>query len=282
MDLLTNLRTWTPERNAGDTRTDFADLPRGHFSAAEKTGMTRIVEGADDLVNPDPRNQNPGMVKIPTITPDAPLALDGHNPNYRCDNPRCCPVADGPVDARSPRQAELMKGLLEQLMDLDKDTFDQALEYTAKMTMHGRWTAGREGNASRWIGNMIAKVRELRQIAKTERIATPTASADESFQDIPNGYYAISGEGADDIHFFRISRFRDGGIKVQEQASDTLYPVRRGGRRTAVLTAIQTVGWHRSQVMYGQAIGRCGRCNRTLTDAVSRDRGIGPDCWEKM
>lgn len=28
--------------------------------------------------------------------------------------------------------------------------------------------------------------------------------------------------------------------------------------------------------------GRCGRCNRPLTVPESVDRGIGPDCWEKM
>lgn len=28
--------------------------------------------------------------------------------------------------------------------------------------------------------------------------------------------------------------------------------------------------------------GRCGRCNRLLTVPESLDRGIGPECWEKM
>ena len=26
--------------------------------------------------------------------------------------------------------------------------------------------------------------------------------------------------------------------------------------------------------------GNCGRCNATLTDAESRERGFGPDCWK--
>jgi hypothetical protein len=33
---------------------------------------------------------------------------------------------------------------------------------------------------------------------------------------------------------------------------------------------------------YGREIGRCYRCNRTLTDAVSRSLGIGPDCRSKI
>jgi hypothetical protein len=28
--------------------------------------------------------------------------------------------------------------------------------------------------------------------------------------------------------------------------------------------------------------GRCGRCNRLLTVPESLDRGIGPECWERM
>jgi len=31
---------------------------------------------------------------------------------------------------------------------------------------------------------------------------------------------------------------------------------------------------------YGQEIGSCGRCNRRLTDDLSRERGIGPECWK--
>jgi hypothetical protein len=45
-----------------------------------------------------------------------------------------------------------------------------------------------------------------------------------------------------------------------------------------VLAAVALAGALDAQVLYGQQIGRCGVCNRTLTDQVSRDRGIGPHC----
>jgi len=35
-----------------------------------------------------------------------------------------------------------------------------------------------------------------------------------------------------------------------------------------------------SMARYGQEIGSCGRCNRRLTDDLSRERGIGPECWK--
>lgn len=33
---------------------------------------------------------------------------------------------------------------------------------------------------------------------------------------------------------------------------------------------------------YGREIGSCGVCGRALTDEVSRDRGIGPVCFERL
>ena len=31
---------------------------------------------------------------------------------------------------------------------------------------------------------------------------------------------------------------------------------------------------------YGRQLNKCGYCGRSLTDELSRERGIGPDCWE--
>lgn len=35
-----------------------------------------------------------------------------------------------------------------------------------------------------------------------------------------------------------------------------------------------------AMVLYGQLIGACAYCGRSLTDELSRLRGIGPDCWD--
>jgi Family of unknown function (DUF6011) len=49
--------------------------------------------------------------------------------------------------------------------------------------------------------------------------------------------------------------------------------------------------WAITQVLEGNLLpdgykirhaGKCGRCNRELTDPTSISRGIGPDCWEIM
>lgn len=246
---------------------EFSDLAPAVYVRRAPKEMARIVKGATDL-----------RPEIPTMNTSAGLVTV---------DPDLQKVATGTIltaDGRSERQAELMDSLIDQLTDLDVEVARKAADYTAGMTEHGKWTPGKEGTASIWIGRMITKVRELRALARTTRTAevNPTTDADAAFQDIPNGYYAVADAGSDDIHYFRISRFRDGGIKVQEQASDQLHPVRRGSRCTAILTTIQHVGPANASALYGQTIGRCGRCNRTLTDAVSRARGIGPDCWDKM
>lgn len=265
MGILAQLRNFDPTQLQG--RTDFDDLPATIPPKRRPYEMSRIVDATAD------ERSMAAQVRAARRGPGAGMT---DYANMRTDP---CPIIiDAPDDARTPRQVELMDSLIDQLRDLDTDTADKARTYTDGMTAHAKWTAGRDGNASAWISRMITKVRELRNVPKVY----PVGDMDAAFQDIPNGYYAVTDAGPDDLHFFRISRFRDGGIKVQEQASDTLHPVRRGSRRTAILTTIQTVGWRSAQELYGQMIGRCGRCNRTLTDAVSRSRGIGPDCLGKM
>lgn len=100
------------------------------------------------------------------------------------------------------------------------------------------------------------------------------------------GYYALpySVEG-ETVHpmFFRVERpttgKHAGKTFVRVQASDTFH----------------NLSWHvaadvldriaadpaAAALRYAREIGKCSRCNRTLTDDESRARGMGPDCWRK-
>jgi len=233
---------------------DFSDLAPSVYRPRVEREMVRIAKGCDDL-RPAVQvpNVNAGMVRT-----DGTGTIDTR------------PFKGQPTEA----QRNFMNSLMDTLKDLDTEAWELGVDYMARMDAEGAWNPARGENASVWIDRLKAKVATLKAQPKLV-----VRNDDSSFQDIPNGYYAVADGG--DIHYFRISRFRDGGIKVQEQASDTLFPVRRGGRRTAILTNIQG-GWREASELYGRTIGRCGRCNRTLTDAVSRARGIGPDCWGKM
>lgn len=106
------------------------------------------------------------------------------------------------------------------------------------------------------------------------------ANADKNGKARPT-YYAVTLPGEDRLRFFRVKAGRKEGFYfVDEQASDDLYPVRQGARKGTILGTIMKDP-EAAMRRYGQEIGRCSRCGRTLTDPVSREFGIGPDCRSK-
>lgn len=112
----------------------------------------------------------------------------------------------------------------------------------------------------------------------TELKTCPSAEAANTI-DVPAGRYAV--ENADgDLRFYKVDTPTEGRwaghVFVDVQASDDEYPV-RGAARSVVLAKIADDPAEAS-ARYGREIGRCGICNRTLTDEESRARGIGPVC----
>lgn len=84
--------------------------------------------------------------------------------------------------------------------------------------------------------------------------------------------------------FFRIDVPTKGKWKgytfVKRQAGDDYLPMSPGQRAT-ILSLIEQ-NPEAASALYGQKIGRCGVCHRTLTDEDSRARGIGPVCADKF
>jgi Family of unknown function (DUF6011) len=177
------------------------------------------------------------------------------------------------VDLRSPRQAELMDSLHTQLADLDVETARKAVEYTTRMTVAGKWTPGRDGNASAWITRMIAKVKELKAAAMVApKTAGPVA-------EVPDGRYAVEHEGT--LKFFRVKNGnRPGFVFLDVQASDDWHAI-RNVTRIREIVALIAVDAQAAMIRYGHELGECGRCGRTLTDEASRAAGIGPICASK-
>lgn len=104
----------------------------------------------------------------------------------------------------------------------------------------------------------------------------------EVLPDVPAGHYAvISRTGNNDLDFFRVDRPIEG-----RWAGRTFVKRIIGGRPDqAIRNAEQRQALERiandipgAAQIYGQQVGRCCICNRTLTDEVSRAAGIGPDC----
>lgn len=100
--------------------------------------------------------------------------------------------------------------------------------------------------------------------------------------DVPAGYYAIPSGGHNDLVFLRVDRPTEGrwaGYTFLRMVVGG-HPDRRVPRAQVrgFLQAILDVGATKASQTYGREIGRCGRCNRHLTDEVSRAYGLGPTC----
>jgi hypothetical protein len=101
--------------------------------------------------------------------------------------------------------------------------------------------------------------------------------------DVPGGYYALkSRTGTNDLDFFRVDRPTEGrwtGYTFVKRVigghADT--PV-RGVEARGALERILAAGPDHAALLYALSLGRCSCCNRHLTDEVSRQYGMGPDC----
>lgn len=100
---------------------------------------------------------------------------------------------------------------------------------------------------------------------------------------VASGHYAVT-EG-NELRFFKVDRVTEGKWAgrtfVKRQSSDELWPVKSRERREEILALIAAEP-KEAMIRYGQEIGRCGHCNRTLTDETSRAAGIGPVCASRV
>jgi Family of unknown function (DUF6011) len=94
------------------------------------------------------------------------------------------------------------------------------------------------------------------------------------------GWYALQ-EAEGVVKFYKVDRPTEGKWKgytfLSAQASDEFYPIKNKSLKAGILEAI-ALDSQAAMALYGREIGRCGKCNRTLTDEESRAYGIGPKC----
>lgn len=101
---------------------------------------------------------------------------------------------------------------------------------------------------------------------------------------VPDGHYAIRIDGGS-VKFYRVTNKYSGPwrgrVFVDMQAGDDYYPTYNRDQRDTILSII-AADVKAASIRYGQEIGRCGVCNRTLTNDVSIAAGIGPVCAGRM
>lgn len=139
--------------------------------------------------------------------------------------------------------------------------------------------------------SMHAQPAQQVEASMDEQVASPARRVREGNPGrapwkIQEGHYAIDGRDGRQTDFYRVDRPTEGkwsgwtflkmvvGGKpdVRVKSHDIIY---------SVLEAIQKDPAKAAQ-RYGVELGQCSRCNRHLTDEVSRSLGMGPDCREKM
>lgn len=95
----------------------------------------------------------------------------------------------------------------------------------------------------------------------------------------PEGRYALERDGVTKFYVLDCPTQGKwaGYVFLSALASDTKYPIRDPLTKTSIIAEI-CEDPENAMLRYGQAIGRCGHCNRLLTDEASRAKGIGPIC----
>lgn len=150
-----------------------------------------------------------------------------------------------------------------------------------------------QGFARKAASDFITKYKNLpfKQVRVTAAMAeaiAPGASIAEInlaqgiATEIPaEGRYAIVEDGV--TKFYRIDRPIEGKWAGRDflkiQASDDYHRITDRHRKSQVYKAIleDPMALRR----YGMELGKCGKCDRTLTNETSRAYGIGPECRKK-
>lgn len=109
--------------------------------------------------------------------------------------------------------------------------------------------------------------------------------AQVGYANVTEGHYAIPGRDGRDYDFYRVDRPTEGKwagrtfLKMVVGGKPDI-SIRDRNRIAEVLAAISRnpdeAAWR-----YGQEIGQCDKCNRSLTDETSRMFSRGPDCRGK-
>lgn len=237
-------------------------LPWLKYSAEVDRQIARHSAGQDQIATVTPLPQRPAASE--TIN-----RLERHNSSAPVARTH---VSSGRQEKDPSRMKRYIYVLLKQLKEHNKPVWDQASPW---------WNQNADTLSYEEIKRTVDSLKahlagpRVQTPVETER---PTAPRD-NFTDVPDGYYAITREDKP-LLFVRVTTWDSGQRKVQIQASDDLHRTFPGTAQT-ILESIRTQGPQKAGILYGQEIGKCCACGRTLTDETSRSLGIGPDCRTK-
>lgn len=125
----------------------------------------------------------------------------------------------------------------------------------------------------------IAPTAEESEIRETPGPVVTVEKFHSGAPKVADGRYAVEHEGV--LKFYKVKNGRKPGyVFLDVQASDDWHSIRTPRRIHEILALIAEDELTAAR-RYGQELGKCSRCGRTLTDETSRAYGIGPDCRAK-
>lgn len=145
--------------------------------------------------------------------------------------------------------------------------------FAARVALFREGSLGFDG--ARTLIDQLKKAPKVGQHSNVERTPLP---------EVPEGRYAVVDPTDGVLKFYRVDRPTEGRWAgrtfVKVQASDELHRV--SYTRTSAVLAEIAKDPRAASLRYGQELGKCGVCGRTLTDESSRSAGIGPICASKQ
>ncbi|URC18151.1 hypothetical protein SEA_ZENTENO07_50 [Mycobacterium phage Zenteno07] len=132
--------------------------------------------------------------------------------------------------------------------------------------------------ASKLIG-WLADVPAKQEVRST--VEAPAADVE-----VPAGRYALELEDStvgNDLAFYKVDRPTEGKWAGRVFVNQIVGPEERAVRGKAAATILARIAADpaAASIRYGHAVQKCGVCHTRLTNKVSREAGIGPDCRKK-
>lgn len=180
-----------------------------------------------------------------------------------------------PFANATPKQRDFIRDLLAKVPQIVQD---KAIDWAAEQCLLGDGTLNRAQ-----VHGLITRLVAVRDAQKVFEAEQPPESrpAGQSYPDVEAGRYALATDGV--VHFYQVQRPTEGKYVgrtfLQEQHSDSHTRV-MGPAAASVLRRIEADP-KAATILYGQELGVCGKCGRTLTSEWRRE-GIGPICSQSF
>ena len=160
-------------------------------------------------------------------------------------------------------------------------------------TQYGEWQAKQVGftwdaQTKTWRTTDEGRAKALATLAGLTILEYQMPSAQppvDLWPNIPEGKFALMHPEERVLKFYQVDKPKEGKWAgytfLKALASDTPWPIKEHAAKKAILDRIAADPLA-AMARYGQHIGSCGNCGKTLTDDLSRQLGIGPICRKKL